>query len=71
MFCTLTLGKSPLKGGLSSSQVEVKLVQVHVARDRADLRAEAGDLVGQHAGGRNFDRVVPVVVVVAERVSEV
>lgn len=40
-------------------------MQVYIARDRSDLRAESGDLVGQHTGGRDLDRIVPVVVVVA------
>lgn len=54
-----------------SSQVEGELVEIHIAGDCADLRAEASDLVCKHAGGWNLDRIVPVVVVVAEGVCEV
>jgi hypothetical protein len=54
-----------------SSEVERQFVQVHVRRDRPDFRAEASDLVGEHAGGGRLDRVVPVVVVVAQSVCEV
>jgi len=46
-------------------------VQVHVRGDRAHLRAEARNLVRQHAWGWGLDRVVPVVVVVAKRVGKV
>jgi len=53
------------------SQVEGELVEIHIAGDGANLRAEPGNLVGEHAGGRDLDRVVPVVVVVAEGVREV
>ena len=53
------------------SQVEGELVEVHIAGDRADLGAEASNLVCKHAGCGDLDRVVPVVVVVTERVGEV
>lgn len=46
-------------------------MQVHIAWDRAYLRTESRNLVGQHARGGDLDRVVPVVVVVAQRVGEV
>lgn len=46
-------------------------MQVYVRGDRAHFRAEPCNLVRKHAGGRRLDRVVPVVVVVAESVSEV
>ncbi len=46
-------------------------MQIHVAGDRAYFRTESSDLIGQHAGGGNLDCIVPVVVVVAKRVSEV
>ena len=46
-------------------------MEVHVGGDGADLAAEPGDLVRQHAGGGRLDRIVPVVVVVAERIGEV
>ena len=53
------------------SQVEGELVEVHIAGDGANLRTEASNLVCEHAGGWNLDRIVPVVVVVAEGVGEV
>ena len=46
-------------------------MEVDVAGDGSDLGAEAGDLVGKHARRRDLDRVIPVVVVVAEGVGEV
>lgn len=46
-------------------------MQLDVRRDCTHFAPESGDLVGEHARGRNFDRVVPVVIVVAERVREV
>jgi len=46
-------------------------VQVHIAWDRAYLRTESSNLVGQHARGGDLDCIVPVVVVVAKRVGEV
>lgn len=46
-------------------------MEVHIAGDGTDLRAEASNLVCQHARSRDFDRVVPVVVIVAEGVREV
>lgn len=46
-------------------------MQVYIAGDRADFRAEASDLVREHAGGWNLDSIIPVVVVVAQRIREV
>jgi len=46
-------------------------VEVHIAGDGANLRAEAGDLVGKHARGGDLDRIVPVVVVVAQSIGKV
>jgi len=57
--------------GAASSQVEGQFVKVHIARDGADLGAEARDLIGKHAGCWDLDGVVPVVVVVAQGVGEV
>ena len=54
-----------------SSQVEGELVEVHIAGDGANFRSEASDLVCEHAGGRNLDRIIPVVVVVAQGIREV
>ena len=53
------------------SQVERKLVEINVAGDRTDLAAEASNLVSQHAGSGDLDGVVPVVIVVTERVGEI
>ena len=46
-------------------------MQINIGRDRTYLRAEASNFVCQHARRRGFDRIVPVVVVVAERVGKV
>jgi len=46
-------------------------VQVDIAGDGAHFGAESGNFVGEHARGGDLDRVVPVVVVVAQRVREV
>lgn len=46
-------------------------MEVHIAGDRADLRAEPGDLISQHAWGWDLDCIVPVVVVVAKGIREV
>ena len=46
-------------------------MEVHIAGDGANLRTEASNLVCEHAGGRNLDRIVPVVIVVAQGVCEV
>jgi hypothetical protein len=46
-------------------------VQVNIARNSANFRAEASNLVCKHAGGRNLNGVVPIVVIVAQSVSEV
>lgn len=55
----------------SSSEVEGQLVQVNIRGDVADLAAIDGDLVREHAGRGDLDRVGPVVVVVAQCVGEV
>ena len=54
-----------------SSQVEWELVEVHVAGDCANFRAEASDLVGQHAWSGDLNGIVPIVVIVTKRVCEV
>ena len=54
-----------------SSQVEWELVEVHVAGDCANFRAETSNLVSQHAWSRNLNGIVPIVVIVTERVGEV
>lgn len=46
-------------------------MQVHIAWDGTDLGTEASDLVCKHAGGRDLDGIVPIVVVVAQSVREV
>jgi hypothetical protein len=46
-------------------------VQVDIAGDSAHFGAESSNFVGEHARGRDLDRVVPVVVVVAQCVREV
>ena len=46
-------------------------MQVYIRGDRAHLGAEARDFVREHARRRSLDRVIPVVVVVAERVRKV
>lgn len=46
-------------------------MQVDVGGNGSDFGAEAGNLVGEHAGSRNLNRVVPVIVVVAKSVCEV
>jgi len=63
------LGSAYLTCG--SSQVEWELVEVHVAGDCADFRAEASDLVGQHAWSGDLNGIVPIVVIVTKRVCEV
>jgi len=55
----------------TSSQIEWQLVEIHIAGDCADLGPKSGNLVGEHARSRNLDRIVPVVVVVAECIREV
>ena len=54
-----------------ASQVEWELVEVHVAGYRTNFRAEASNLVSQHAWSRNLNGVVPIVVIVTECVGEV
>ena len=71
-----TLGRSTVllageRTKCARSQVEGELVEIHIAGDRADLRAESGDLISQHAWGWDLDSVIPVVVVVAESIREV
>ena len=56
---------------MTHSQVEWELVKVYIAGNGSDLGSEASNLVGEHARRRNLDRIVPVVVVVAEGVSKV
>lgn len=46
-------------------------MQVNVSGNGTDLGAESCNLVSKHAGGRNLDSIVPVVVVVAECIGEV
>ena len=46
-------------------------MEIHVAGDGANFRAEASDLVSKHARSRDLDGVVPIVVIVTKRVSEV
>lgn len=53
------------------SQVEGQFVEIHIAGDGSNLRAESCDLIGQHARSWDFDGIVPIVVVVAECVGEV
>ena len=56
---------------LAVSQVEWELVEVYVARDRANFTAEASDLVSQHTWSGDLDGVVPIVVIVTQSISEV
>ena len=56
---------------LGVSQVEWELVEIHVARDRANFTAEASDLVSQHARSWDLDGIVPIVVIVTKRIGEV
>lgn len=53
------------------SEEEWKLVKVDVGRDVSYLTSIDGNLVSQHARGGNLDRIRPVVVVVAQGISEV
>ena len=46
-------------------------MEIHVARDRANFTAEASDLVSQHARSWDLDGIVPIVVIVTKRISEV
>lgn len=46
-------------------------MEIHVGWNVTDLTAVDGNLVCQHAWSWNLDRVSPVVVVVAEGISEV
>ena len=46
-------------------------MKVDVGRNGAYFRSESGNLVCKHAGSWGLDRVVPVVVVVAQSVGEV
>lgn len=46
-------------------------MQIHIRWDVSDLASVDGNLVRQHAWSWNFNRVCPVVVVVAQSVSEV
>ena len=46
-------------------------MKVDVGRNGAYFRSETGDLVSEHARSRGLNRIVPVVVVVAQSVREV
>ena len=46
-------------------------MKVDVGRNGAYFRSETSDLVSEHARSRGLDRIVPVVVVVAQSVREV
>lgn len=46
-------------------------MEVHIAGDGAYFGAEAGDLVSQHARCWDLDRIVPIVVIVAQSVRKV
>lgn len=46
-------------------------MEIHIAWDRADLWSETSNLVCQHAGSGNLNRIIPIVVVVAKCVSKV
>ena len=54
-----------------TSQVEWELVKVHVAGYSANFRAEASNLVSQHAWSGDLNGVVPIIVIVTECVCEV
>lgn len=53
------------------SEIEGELVEVDVGRNCAYFGSETGDLVGEHARSGGLDRIVPIVVVVAQSVREV
>ena len=68
----LTAGNTgPVRQGHLRSQVERKFVEVHIARDSTNFRAEAGNLICEHARCGDLDGIIPVVVVVAEGIGEV
>lgn len=46
-------------------------MQINIRGNVADLAAIDGDLVGQHAWGRDLNGIWPVIVVVAESIGEV
>jgi hypothetical protein len=46
-------------------------VEIHIAGDGTNFGAEASDLVSKHAWSRDLDGVVPIVVIVTERIREV
>ena len=54
-----------------SSEVERQLVEINVRRDRSNFRPEPGNLICKHARSRSLDGIIPVVVVVAQRIGEV
>ena len=56
---------------LKLSKVEGKLVEVNIRWNVTDLATINGDLVSQHAGCGNLNRIWPVVIVVAEGICEV
>lgn len=58
-------------GEATLSEEEWKLVKVDVGGDVSNLTSIDGNLVSQHARGRNLDWIGPVVIVVAQGISEV
>lgn len=46
-------------------------MEIHIAGDGTNFGAEASDLVSKHAWSRDLDGVVPIVVIVTERIREV
>ena len=46
-------------------------MKVHVAGYSANFRAEASNLVSQHAWSGDLNCIVPIVVIVTKRISEV
>jgi len=53
------------------SEVEWEFVKIHIAWNCADFGSESSYLVGKHTWCWYLNRVVPVVVVVAQGVGEV
>lgn len=56
---------------LTFSKVEWQLVQVYIAWDGTDFGAEACNLVSEHARRWDLDGIVPIIVIVAERIGKV
>ena len=46
-------------------------MEIYVGRDCTNLRPKSGDLVGKHTRRRSLDSVIPIIVIVAQSVSEV